>query len=229
MFGERKANSLELSRAAGLLAMRGRAPRNLQCHPRLDLLLMHRPAAPLRPRMPRHTDHLRADHALVRRALAALAAIGQYSVVGGNLPAEDTAELLQFLREFLLTVHFRKESDHVWPALVMRGDDFCAGKVGDLLRLQTEVTDLVHALMLLWEPLGDLSAAEREAFHGTIEELTSRVLHMQEIEERWLLPATDAAVPHDDQIDWSAAFQSLDQRHDDWVASVERLSSRWLD
>ncbi len=179
--------------------------------------------------MHRQTDQLRADHALVRRALSALRAIGRHATLGGLLPTGETAELLQFLREFLLTVHFRKESDHVWPSLAMHGDDSCAGMVGDLLRLQAEVTDLVHALMLLWEPQGDLSDAEREAFGSTITELSNRVLRMQEIEERCLFPAADAVVPLDDQLDWGPAFHALQAGRSDWAAAVARLSADWPD
>lgn len=177
--------------------------------------------------MQRQTDRLRAEHALVGRALQVLHGISRHVAVGGWLPTSDLALVLKFLREFLLTVHFHKESDHVWPALVMRGDDSCAAKVGELLRLQAEVCDLVHALMLFWEPRGDLEPGEREAFAETAAGLSSRVLRMQEIEEGCLFPAADAAVPLDDQLDWTAAFQVLEQGRRDWWPTIDQLAARW--
>lgn len=180
--------------------------------------------------MPRHTDSLRADHHVVRQALLALRAIGESVRNGAELPVEDTASLLRFLREFLLANHFRKESEHLWPAVAMRGEEATAAQVGELLRLQQEVTDLVHSLVLFWEPVGELTAAERLGFADTIVALDCHMQHMRRIEEDELFAACDAAVPADDQLDWVPAFRMIDgdkTSRDAWSKLVGALQRKW--
>lgn len=182
-------------------------------------------------RMPRHTDNLRADHAVVRLALQALGAIGEHVRNGGDLPVADSATLLRFLREFLLATHFRKETELLWPAVAMRSDERTAALVGELLRLQDEVTELVHSLVVFWEPVGDLTTAERSGFADTVTALGARMQLMQEIEERKLFAACDSAVPADDQLDWGPAFEHLDAgrtTRDTWVMQVTALTRKWV-
>ena len=135
--------------------------------------------------MPRLTDNLRADHALTAIGVAALAAVGDHVRRGGAFPAGDCAVLLRFVREFVLAVHMRKETELVCPAVAMRGDDRAAATVGELLRLHEEVTELSHSLVLFWEPVGELSPAERSGFADTAAGLASRILLMQSIEDGW--------------------------------------------
>ncbi len=182
-------------------------------------------------RMPSHTDTLRADHAVVRIALQALGAIGAHVRNGGDLPVTDSATLLRFLREFLLATHFRKENEWLWPAVVMRACERTAALVGELLRLQDEVTELVHSLVVFWEPVGDLTMAERSGFAETVTALGVRMQRMQEIEERKLFAACDSVVPADDQLDWGPAFKHLDAgrtTRDTWALQVTALAKQWV-
>jgi hemerythrin-like domain-containing protein len=191
---------------------------------------MHGPNALSLFRMPRFTDNLRADHLVVRTALAVLGAVGDHVRNGGDLPVEDSAALLRFLREFLLATHFRKESDLVWPAVAMRCDERAASLVGELLRLQEEVTELVHTLVLFWEPVGELTPAERDGFANTIGACSTRLLRMMELEEREVFRCCDAIVPADDQLDWADAFAHLEGERtprDAWVRELRALQKKW--
>ena len=189
------------------------------------------PLAPRTRRMHRLTDSLRADHAVTSFALAALAAMGEHVRRGGAFPAEDCALLLRFVREFVLAVHMRKETDLVCPAVAMRGDDRAATAVGELLRLHEEVTELSHSLVLFWEPAGELSTAERLGFADTAAGLASRILLMQSIEEREIFPACDASVPADDQLEWVAATDRLEADRGScgsWHKRITTLARKWV-
>lgn len=181
-------------------------------------------------RMPRFTDNLRVDHIVLRLGLKVLRAIGEHVRSGGDLPVADSATLLRFLREFLLAVHFRKENELIWPAVTMRGKERCARLVGEVLRVQEEVTDLVHSLVMFWEPVGELTPAEREGFADTIGALSTRLSRMTEIEERHLFVECDDAIPADDQLDWVDACAKLEGNRtprDSWVTQMTALAHRW--
>ena len=180
-------------------------------------------------RMPRPTDNLRADHSVVGRALDVLEAVAVHVRAGGVFPGQDCAVVLRFLREFLLPIHFRKENEVVWPAVAMRGEDRSAALVGDLLRLQDEVTELVHTLVLFWEPVGELTAAERSGFAATADALVAQLRRMRELEERELFRTCDAFVPADDQLDWLANFARLDAERPraEWGVAIDRLARNW--
>jgi hemerythrin-like domain-containing protein len=181
--------------------------------------------------MPRPTDKLRTDHSVLARALDVLEAIAAHVRIGGAFPIQDCAMVLRFLREFLLPIHFRKENEMVWPAVAMRGEERSAALVGDLLRLQDEVTELVHTLVLFWEPAGELTAAERSGFVATATALVARLRHMQQLEERELFSMCDAAVPADDQLEWLATFAQLDGERcplAEWDTRIASLARDWL-
>ena len=180
--------------------------------------------------MQRPTDTLRRDHAITAVALSALDGVGKHVAAGGEFPAADVATLLRFLREFLLAVHLRKENEAVCPAVAMRGDDAAAALVGELMRMQEEVTELVHSLVLFWEPVGELTPDERRGFAETVAALTARVLRMQELEEQRLFPMCDAAIPADDQLDWVTNFSALDADRGGamaWGNCIGTLARRW--
>jgi hemerythrin-like domain-containing protein len=181
--------------------------------------------------MQRPTDTLRTEHATTAVALETLAAVGRHVAAGGSFPADDVATLLRFLREFLLAVHLRKEVEAVCPAVAMRGDDEAASLVGDLVRMQEEVTELVHCLVLFWEPVGELTADERRGFAEATAALAARVRRMREIEEQSLFPMCDAMVPADDQLDWVARFADFEAGRDDartWRRRLASLARRWV-
>jgi hemerythrin-like domain-containing protein len=180
--------------------------------------------------MQRPTDSLRADHRVVSSALSALVAIGRHVAAGGDFPSADLATLLRFLREFLLGVHLRKEYDELCPALAMRADEATAAMVGELTRRQEEVTELVHCLVMFWEPAGELTSDERRGFADTVEALAACARRMQEIEERQLFPACEAQIPVDDQLDWTARFASIegDRGAAAWRQQLAILGERWV-
>ncbi len=187
------------------------------------------PTAP-RLRMQRATHSLRTEHAINERTLAVLNAIAKHVRRGGSFPTGDVAVVLRFLREFMLAVHMRKDTEVVWPALAMHGDESTSARIGELFRLHADVTDLVHSLMLFWEPVDDLSAAERLGFADTVAALVARVCRMQSIEESVLFPACDD-VPADDRLEWPRRFSELEAERapsawSDRIASLERTWSR---
>ncbi len=182
--------------------------------------------------MQRPTDTLRGDHAITSRGIAVLRAIAAHGRGGGEFPTADTATLLRFLREFLLAVHLRKESEVVCPAVAMCGDEPAAAVVGDLLRMHDEVGELLHTLVLFWEPVGELTPAEQQGFADTAATLASLVARMQRIEEDRLFPACDASVPADDQLGWNEQFAHFDRDPAivaAWRARLEVLAERWRD
>ena len=182
-------------------------------------------------RMPRATDNLRTDHSVVARALEVLVAIAEHVRFGGAFPVQDCATVLRFLREFLLPGHFRKENELVWPMVAMRCSERTAARVGDLLRLQGDVTELVHTLVLFWEPVGELTPAERSGFAATAGALVAQLRRMQELEERELFSTCDSCVPADDQIEWVQGFAQVDAERcplAEWSAHIDRLAMDWL-
>lgn len=188
--------------------------------------------APKTTRMLRPTDTLRAEHSVTSLGLSVLAGIAAHLRGGGAFPADDVAEVLRFLREFVQAVHLRKESECLYPGAAMAGDEAAAAMVGELMRLHDEVGDLLHALVLFWEPSGDLLPEEQCAFAATAATLAARVERMQQLEENALFPACDASVPADDQLDWNRRFAELERDRTPaatWQARLTALAQRWHD
>lgn len=182
-------------------------------------------------RMLRPTDTLRSDHAITATVVAVLQAIAREVRSGAPFPGDDCVMVLRFLREFELAVHLRKEAEQVCPAVAMRGDDRAAALVGELMRMQEEVTELTHALVLFWEPASELSPGERAGFADTVDALAARILRMQHLEENELFPACDAAVPADDQLEWVEQFAQLEAERGGravWAPRVRALATKWL-
>ncbi len=180
--------------------------------------------------MKRPTDNLRSDHALVARGLAALAAVAARVRAGGALPAADSALLIRFLREFVLAVHLRKEAELVCPAAAMHGSDDLAAEVGEVYRLHDEVAELVHSLVLFWEPTDDLDADERRGFADTVDAVCSRLRRLADREESAFFPLCDAEVPADDQLDWMARFEALERERTsraEWSRQLGPVLARW--
>jgi len=179
--------------------------------------------------MQRPIDSLRAEHAVTDGALAALDAIGDHVGEHRGFPAADVATLLRFLRESVLAAHVRKEAEVVWPSVALRADDATAAVIGDLFRLQADVQDLMHSLVLFWEPVDDLSAAEQDGFAATVAAFTARLRRMQRTEEAAVFAVCDA-VPADDQIDWVNRFRDIDAGRVDsteWQKRLAPIVRRW--
>lgn len=179
--------------------------------------------------MHRPIETLRAEHTLANGALDALAAIGAHVGDHRGFPTADVALLLRFLRESVLAVHVRKEAEILWPSIALRADEATAAVIGELFRLQAEVQDLMHSLVLFWEPVDDLSPAEQDGFAATAAAFVARMRRMQRVEERTLFAVCDA-VPADDQLDWSVRFEEIDAGRVAGAAWQQRLApivGRW--
>ena len=171
------------------------------------------------------------DHQVAAQGVSCLAAIAK-SVQGGMVfPADDVAVALRFLREWVVAVHMHKEDDLVGPAVAMRGDERAAELVGELLRLREEIDELLHSLVLFWEPLGELTEEERVGFTSTVSALVQRLKRRQWLEERELFPACNRFVGADDQLQWLSDFQQLERQRgpcSDWTDRISALAERWL-
>jgi len=182
--------------------------------------------------MERPTDHLKDDHVVAARAVRCLAEIAVRVRHGDAFPAEDTATVLRFLREWVVAVHMRKEDEVLGPAVAMRGDERSAEIVGELFRLHEEISELLHSLVLFWEPLGELTSEERAGFAATVDALVARLERRQELEEQVLFPACDRYVPADDQLHWLQEFARLEVERgtrSQWCDEIDALATRWLD
>lgn len=176
------------------------------------------------------TASLRAEHDLVREALAALKALADHVERGGAFPGTDCALLLRFFRDFVSAVHCRKEAEVVLPALAVHGSDAQAELAGELLAAQEEAAQLLHALILFWEPHGNLTVEERSSFVETARHYGARLLRSAEVEDELLLPCVDHVVPADDRLDWDAAFHALGSTGPDaaaWRAQLAHVLARW--
>lgn len=176
------------------------------------------------------TASLRAEHDLLREGIAALGSIAGHVEGGGSFPGADCALLLRFFRDFVSAVHCRKEAEVVLPALAVHGSDAQAELAGELLAAQEEATQLLHALILFWEPHGDLTAEERASFVATARHYAARVLRTADLEDEQLLPRIDQVVPADDRLDWDAAFRALGAAGPDaagWRAQLAPVLARW--
>lgn len=185
---------------------------------------------PIRPKMQRATDNLRADHVLTERALGALCAIGQQVRAGGPFPAADGATLLRYLRDYVVGVHFRKEAELLGPALAMHGSDATAMLVGDVMRMQDEAADLVLSLVVFWEPDGALTPAEQAGFADTVALLCQRLRRIQELEENDLFTTCEREVALDDQLGWCADFAQLERERGtaaSWAERLAAIAARW--
>jgi hemerythrin-like domain-containing protein len=181
--------------------------------------------------MDRPTEHLIEDHQVAARGVRCLTAMADGLRRGGAFPADDVATALRFLREWVVAVHMRKEDDLVGPAVAMRGDDRAAELVGSLFRLREEIDELLHSLVLFWEPLGTLTEQEQQGFLAAVEALVQRLKRRQQLEEEELFPACNRFVGADDQLHWIPAFRELEVergRRDDWSGQIDALANRWL-
>lgn len=171
------------------------------------------------------------DHQVAARGVSCLAAIADGVERGAAFPAADVAVALRFLREWVVAVHMRKEDDLVGPAVAMRGDERAAELVGELFRLREEIGELLHSLVLFWEPLGELTKEETVGFTSTVSALVRRLKRRQLLEERELFPACNRFVGADDQLQWLNEFRELENQRGprgDWAGQIDALAQRWL-
>ena len=181
--------------------------------------------------MQRVIDSLLAEHADMRTAVAVLEAMAAAVRAGHAFPAGDCAQLLRYFREFVVGVHFAKEGDGLLPAIAIHGDDQTAELAGTLLREQEHARGLLHSLVLFWEPVGELTPAERDGFCATAMAFAHRLGRGMELEERRLFAAAQQ-VPADDRLGWREQFAHIEAQRTSaaqWHEDLAALAQRWLD
>jgi hypothetical protein len=109
---------------------------------------------------------LRAEHDDLRLAVGVLAAMADRVAAGCPFPDADCARALLFLQDFAIGVHFQKEGLTLLPATAMFGSAQDAQAAGAVLRSQALFQELLHTLVLFWEPGGGLTDAERMEWPG---------------------------------------------------------------
>lgn len=180
--------------------------------------------------MPNPVDTLRREHHVVRQALAALTGIGLHLQRGGEFPHADATMLLRFLREFFLAVHMRKETDSIIPAVAMHADEAMAEVSGALAVAQDEASELLHTLVLIWEPQDRLEADERQVFADSAIAFQHRIEQLMRLEEQRIFPLAERCVPADDRLHWCDTFDAIDRGHEAlavWARRVAILRTRW--
>jgi hemerythrin-like domain-containing protein len=174
-------------------------------------------------------DALAKEHEDLRKALAALRAMAPAAGRSRAFPVEDCLLVLRYLREFVLPVHCQVESECLLQGVSVHGNEKDLEHVGALVRAHEDLQTLVHSLAVLWEPRGNLTAAEREGFVRATDSLCKLFERSIELEETWLFAAA-RRVPLDDQLDWPAHFETLHTSHrpsGEWHRDIEALGDRW--
>lgn len=138
------------------------------------------------------TAPLLAEHALQREALRCLDAVAGSVESGAAFPSDAVAELLTFFREFG-SEHHEKEDAVVVPLALAEGPEDEVETVGRLLAERERSQELLFALMLFWEPEGDLRDHERRGFVDSVRTFVHRQEREMELEERVLYPWVDWA------------------------------------
>ena len=174
-------------------------------------------------------DVLENEHSLVRQGLSVLERIAGHADTGMPFPAADTAILLRFFNEFVEAVHHCKEARHLLPAVASRAGDATVEAAGILIIEHDETRELLHSLMMFWEPVDDLTPAERQGFAETARTYARRMQRHMEIEEGSLFRAARRLIPPDDLLALDASFGHVDERSSSarWRAKLVDLRSRW--
>jgi hemerythrin-like domain-containing protein len=174
-------------------------------------------------------DSLLAEHRDLRSALGILRALSRHVAAGGRFPGGDCAIVLRYLRDFLIGVHFVKEARTLLPSLAVFGRPRDVQAAGDAFRAQGQATDLVHALVLFWEPTDTLTGAERRGFVSAAGHLGRILDRSMRHEEQRLFPAL-ASIPADDRLGWrerTAAIEVGRRPAAEWRTEFAELASRW--
>ena len=184
---------------------------------------------PVRTALTRPIDVLLAEHALHRRMLTVLERIAAHVERDGSFPASDVARLLGYFREFVETVHHAKEDGTVYPLVMSFADDSLAETVGELIGDHIETKNLLHSLMLFWEP-DDLLAEEREVFAELACRYAKRLRRHMEAEEATLFPAAASLDPAADA-EILARFAAVSTGRStlaEWAALAAELEEHWI-
>lgn len=174
-------------------------------------------------------DSLRAEHDDLRTALAVLEAIARDVAAGGPFPSADCARVLRYLREFVVGVHFAKESATVLAGVTLHGGDADVETAGAVLRTQEDARSLLHSLVLFWEPQGELTGPERAGFAAAVHAFAAALRRGMLLEEQQLFAAA-RAIPGDDRLGWEQACGDAERGRrpaSEWRRELGALRRRW--
>jgi hypothetical protein len=105
-----------------------------------------------------------------------------------------------------------------------------AEAAGATLAAQAQFKELLHTLVLFWEPSGDLSSAERRGFEQAVRALESCLARCLRLEERHLFAAI-GDLPGDERLEWPGRCAAVEQgrRHrTEWHRELVDVADRWL-
>jgi len=170
-----------------------------------------------------------SEHEDLRQSLRSLSAIAERVHCGAAFPSADFAALLTYLREFVFGVHVAKESRTLLTGVAAHGSDAEVESAGQAMRAQADALDLLHCLVLLWEPNGDLCDAERDSLLATSQAL-SRTLHRcMQLEEQHVFAAGNR-IPGDDRMEWPrivAEIAAGARSAASWRPELAAIAARW--
>ena len=175
-------------------------------------------------------DHLRAEHRLVRRALAVLSKLATHVGLGGSFPAHDVELVVRFFKEFFQGLHQVKESESLYPAVALHGNDREAELAGRLLRDHADSVNILHSLALFGEPSSELADVEQTGFADAARTFAGRLSRLVNEEETVLFPIAEGCVPADDQLTMLEVFHELDSGFaptTSWDAELQGLEATW--
>jgi hemerythrin-like domain-containing protein len=175
------------------------------------------------------TAPLLAEHDLLRTALRVLQRIRCVVDQGLPLPADDCATILCFLREFVIASHFRKEGETILQTLTMIGSEPAPGLVGEQLRDQETVRELVGSLALIWEPVAQMTESERIVFCSLADALDATCHRMMRREEDELFRMV-GQLPADDRLGLVRSCADFDDEHPQnrsWPSRLACVAARW--
>ena len=176
-------------------------------------------------------NHLEHEHELVRRALRVLERQAAFVEMGGSFPNDGFEGVMRFFKGFFRAVHTVKESTHVYPTVVLFGDDEAAELAGGLLREHDDTGELLNSLALFSEPAGDLVAEERQGFADVARTWVARLSRLMHEEEKSLFPIARNCLPPDDQLTLLEVFRELDEAHrpaTSWHEELNELEATWV-
>ncbi len=161
--------------------------------------------------------------------LAVLESVAEQVRGGCQFPADDVAVMLTYFREYFERVHHARESEVLYPAMAMLGQDQVAEVVGLLIADHDDNKMLLYSLTLFWEP-GDLLEDERSGFADLVSTYAKRMAASMDTEERELFPAADQ-LPDGERDQIAARFERIGvgrRPMQYWVTQAQRLEREHL-
>lgn len=178
------------------------------------------------------TDDLLSEHKGVLRMCGVLEGLAGGLSVGGPLPAQDLAEVLEFLAVFVDKCHHHKEEQLLFPAVRSLAGESTVQLIDKLLAEHDQGRALVATLRSAAKDTEDGGARKQVveasiAYAGLIRE------HIREEEER-LFPEADRLVPAPQQEELEQGYESVEEevigpgRHEAFHHLLDRLEQAYV-